>query len=181
MEPITPHGTNLEYIFMDDQPWYVISPGTLQIFETGMVFSDPELITGGKIWFRVVVGDRETNRGICVEWNDKVLRTDIDAMELATLCRQPMWNEKPSMVYSTPPNGLVLGQSQGSDEPLESKFYTELADHCKNALKRMGSKGNDIDPDKLARVVGYWSKQAEKKGEVTNTIIGRTVTDYFQQ
>ena len=178
VEQINETGAIVEYRFILDKPWYVVTPTETKIFEKEMRTSTPEKMVGGKMWLRLIVNERETSYDLEAEWNSREIRINLTAQELSALASSPLWNEEPRTSYLGGPDEHLIGSGQGESGTEKSKLQKTLENDIVNSLTALGSKKKDIDMEKVEQAAAKWAENPEDIHY--NDLVGKAVTSFLR-
>ena len=179
IDSITPDGYRIDYLFNDSKPWYVASNTVTQIYELEVVVSEPKVLTGGRIWFRLFVNGKEKNYDLEVEWNSDEMHVKITAEELARLCRNQLWNEPPKEPMLQAPMTYEMWQDQSG---IKNKSPNDVCENLKKdmrkALKTMQLTEQTHILEEVANRLVEANPQIKFNTSEYTALIGKAVMQY---
>lgn len=175
IENINHNGSDVEYMFVDDKPWYVVTPTETRIFGKEMRTSSPGKLVGGKMWLRLIIDGRETNFDLEVEWNELSMKINLDEQKLSMLAVTPMWKEEPKTSYLQAPDSSPIG---GETEQQKPELQQTLENDIVGGLIALGMKKKEIDMPKVERVAIEWVAKSE--GVAYNDLIGKAIQGFYK-
>jgi len=181
IESIKPLGCSVEYEFADGMPWYVSSDVKLLMFEDRIESTEPEELTGGRIWLELIINGDHTGYKLLVKWDRETMWMNINKEQLELLDSCSSWPHRLEAGLSEyPPEPGKIGKAREEEEKAAAAVVEALVKDIKDALISLGmARRGQINEEEVILAA---KTAIEKHRDISyDDLAGKAVAEYLKK
>jgi hypothetical protein len=184
---IAPPNKEIDYLFNDKKPWFVVAPTYANIYDKEIIVAEPTYFGGGRIWFRLFVDGKEMNKDLEVEWDEECTEIKITRQELHSLCFGT-WQEPPTDPFMPPATTYDIWATEKANvaavnaaTPVNRhKLHDKLIFDLSNGCKTMGLTFDEVRAHIVVESMLEKNKDVVYNSPQYNHLVGKTINAYRQ-